>query len=165
MTSRQLRLRLGLSFQCFSPRFFVLLLNAWASSSSVEDWYTRYPVYPPYCSTPAEMDTRVIPQVQNDRRLGSNSRLIHTSVIIRHGARTPWTALDCWEGYQPVAWDCNLTTYLATPPPQRIEQEEGFVSPDGQSTTILFEKRYDALSDPGDPLSNVLNVRTASQSR
>ena len=123
---------------------------------SPDDWYKRYPAYHPYCSTRQDMATRSIPEVANDPRLGE-SRLIHATVIVRHGARTPWTALDCWDGYTPVSWDCNLTTYLATPPPQRIAQEEGYVSPNGQSGTVLFEKRYDALQDPGDNLSNVLN--------
>ena len=125
------------------------------STTSPAEWYTRYPAYHPYCSTREDMKTRGIPEVADDPRLGE-SRLLHASVIVRHGARTPWTALDCWEGYVPK-WDCNLTTYLATPPPQRIKQEEGYVSPDGQSSVVLFEKRYDALQDEGDNLSNILN--------
>jgi hypothetical protein len=139
----------------------VFLPNAvlWAFgkvAANPDDWYTRYPSYPPYCATPEDMQARLIPEIANDSRLGE-SRLLHTSVIIRHGARTPWKSFDCWEGYETEnVWDCNLTTYLATPPPQRIEQEEGYVSPDGQSSVMLFEKRYDAFSDPGDPLANIL---------
>ena len=45
---------------------------------------------------------------------------------------------------------------MATPPPQRIEQEEGYVSPEGQSGVVLFEKRYDALQDEGNPIGNIL---------
>lgn len=129
-----------------------------AAPSSPDNWYTKYPAYHPYCSTREQIKTRDIPQVADDARLGQ-SRLLHATVIVRHGARTPWTALDCWEGYAP-AWNCNLTTYLATPPPQRIAQEEGYVNPDAyQSGLVLFEKRYDALQDPGrsNQFSNILN--------
>lgn len=132
-----------------------LLFSVVVLASSPDDWYTKYAAYHPYCSTRQDMATRAIPQVADDPRLGQ-SRLLHATVIVRHGARTPWTALDCWDGYT-TEWDCNLTTYLATPPPQRIQQEEGYVSPNGQSGLVLFEKRYDSLQDPGDQLSNVLN--------
>lgn len=60
--------------------------NDAATEASPSDWYTRYPAYHPYCSTRDDMKQRGIPEVKDDPRLGE-SRLLHASIIIRHGAR------------------------------------------------------------------------------
>eukprot|EP00339_Tiarina_fusa_P007802 CAMPEP_0117057176 /NCGR_PEP_ID=MMETSP0472-20121206/39683_1 /TAXON_ID=693140 ORGANISM="Tiarina fusus, Strain LIS" /NCGR_SAMPLE_ID=MMETSP0472 /ASSEMBLY_ACC=CAM_ASM_000603 /LENGTH=86 /DNA_ID=CAMNT_0004773937 /DNA_START=60 /DNA_END=316 /DNA_ORIENTATION=+ len=53
-----------------------------------ETWYTRYPSYPPYCSTPDEMATRAIPNLQDHHdSLYGETRLLHVTAAIRHGAR------------------------------------------------------------------------------
>ena len=127
------------------------------------DWYKRYPAYPPYCSIPSEMAKRQIPPLSDDARPGL-TRLVHTSVIIRHGARTPADSnMVCWEGYHQdpaFVWNCSLTTLLGTPSPHDIAIEEGASSVDTSTATsalALFEKRYDALDDPADNINNYLN--------
>ena len=122
-------------------------------------WYTRYPFYPPYCSTPDEMVKRTIPPLQKDKRLGE-TRLRHVTAVLRHGSRTPYKAgLNCWEGYdtnpETSVWDCNLTAYLAPPPPAVVSKEEGENTNHDQAM-FLFEKRYDALTDASQNLNNHL---------
>ena len=122
------------------------------------DWYTRYPAYPPYCSTPEEMARRRVPDLSDDPRLGE-TRLQHVTAILRHGARTPWKAgINCWEDYatnpETAVWDCNLTTYLSPPPPERVTEEGAAVGSD--EAMFLFEKRYDALQSPQYNISNFL---------
>jgi len=82
---------------------------------------------------------------------------------MRHGARTPWgNTLNCWDDYwtnpDTAIWDCNLTAYLAPPPPARVT-EEGADAGTGEAM-FLFEKRYDAFVDRTSQsgfLSNFLN--------
>ena len=114
-----------------------------------ESWYKRYPKYPPYCSTPEMMQERRIPPLTTDDRVG-DSRLVHVTSVIRHGARTPYSSdLDCWDGYwensETAIWNCNLTTFLA--PPLSATAGENNVM-------FLFEKQYNALQAP---LRNKLN--------
>lgn len=78
-----------------------------------------------YCSEPSAMQSRGIPPISDD------SQLIQAIVVIRHGARTPYTPLKCWNGYN-TRWDCNLTTDMLVP-----------------DKPVVFEKRYDGLmQDP-----------------
>lgn len=124
-----------------------------------ENWYTRYAAYPPYCSTPDAMAQRKIPALLEDSRTGE-TRLLHATAVLRHGARTPWKAgINCWEDYttnpETAVWDCNLTTYLSPPPPERVT-EEGATSVGSDEAMFLFEKRYDALTTPQYNLSNFL---------
>ena len=73
-------------------------INSIIEDYNPADWYKRYPVYPPYCSIPSEMAKRQIPPLSDDARPGL-TRLMHTSVMIRHGARTPADSnMQCWEG-------------------------------------------------------------------
>lgn len=129
-----------------------------------DDWYKKYPVYHPYCSTPLEMEKRKIPPLppQSEASTGQ-SRLVHVTAIIRHGARTPWQGSpNCWENYtspgsDTAVWDCNLTTILAPPSPERIEEEEDEHTASQQTEAMfLFEKRYDALVSKDDP-SNAID--------
>jgi hypothetical protein len=128
-----------------------------AQGTNPDDWYTRYPAYPPYCATPQEMAHRQIPPLIQDSRTGQ-TELLHVTGVIRHGARTPWTGfLNCWEGWaqKDDVWDCNLPTIVGVPSTEWVfqrEQQEG-----GSPGMMLFEKYYDALSNPDDNLSNELN--------
>jgi ubiquitin-like domain-containing CTD phosphatase 1 len=104
------------------------------------------------------MALRTIPPLANADQSFGESRLEHASVIIRHGARTPWTSgLNCWEGYaaskETGVWDCDLTTYLAPPP----STDGTAASSNDPNATFLFEKRYDALQHPEHGLSNYFN--------
>jgi len=100
----------------------------------------------------------------NNKRLIGETRLVHVTAIIRHGARTPWSnQIKCWDGFwnssETGVWDCDdLTTFMTSP----SRNETGISST--TKTTIpvdpaffLFEKRYDALHFPRDGLTNILN--------
>lgn len=148
----------------------VLLLLSSSTSSEVaaqqhepkkEEWYTRYSVYPPYCATPDEMARRKIPVLEKDSRYG-DAQIAHASVLIRHGARTPWSGdINCWDGYWTAPdtgiWNCDLTTYLSPPSPKRVEEEEQLPDESSSPAMFLFEKHYDALMDPVHNLRNDLN--------
>jgi hypothetical protein len=128
------------------------------------EWYTKYNSYPPYCSTPEEMRSRQIPELSEDNKEVGETRILHATAIIRHGARTPWTSnLECWDGYhenvETGIWDCELTTIMAPPSPNTVAQEEGTYDPNHhpEDAFFLFEKRYDALGHPADGLTNELN--------
>lgn len=131
---------------------------------SKDMWYTRYPSYPPYCSTPEQMAQRSIPVLAKDPRWGE-TRLQHVTAILRHGARTPYKGnMNCWEDYntnpETAVWDCNLTAYLSPPPPAVVSKSEGTKKSgggNGDEAMFLFEKRYDALQAPDRNLSNILH--------
>ena len=125
------------------------------------DWYTKYPKYPGYCSTPEQMESRFIPPLKGD--LG-DSRLVHVTSVIRHGARTALGRSpdnQCWDGYwdnpETAVWDCRLTELVAPPSTDRILEEEynqgGYAN--SLSAQFLYEKVFDALNSGGD--SNILN--------
>ena len=101
------------------------------------------------------MATRSIPPLEQNPK-APETRLIHVSAVIRHGARTPYTSKqECWAGYwesRSSHWDCDLTTMLAPPSPMRIQDEEdnldyNYADEDGFAM-FLFEKEYDALKEP-----------------
>jgi len=79
------------------------------------DSYTKYTDYPPYCSTNAQMEERSIPRLDNKFATNGSLKLMHVTAVIRHGARTPTTANQCWEGHDIYsdAWNCKLTTLMA----------------------------------------------------
>lgn len=138
---------------------FILGAAEYASTS----FYQRYKQYPEYCSTPQHMENRRIPPLQPLNTSSSKSigetRLIHVTAVIRHGARTPWSAqMKCWEGYwqDPATgvWDCDLTTHMALP--QKKDQGGGDAAATA-AATCLFEKRYDALMPPTPEVSNDFN--------
>ena len=114
-------------------------------------WYTRYPAYPEYCSTPEQMQSRAIPPLQENPHVGE-TQLAHVTAIIRHGARAVYKSLDCWKGYQDNpetgVWDCDLNDILALPSAAKSD-----------SATLLLEKKYDALELP---LKNSLNGTCAT---
>lgn len=142
---------------------FILLIFVRTSFGKYDSTsYTEYESYPPYCSIPEEMERRKIPVLNNVDEAGETN-LLHVTAILRHGARTPWKAgLNCWDGYasdpETSQWDCNLTTFLAPPPPDRVRQEEGEKNKTNKTANeamLLFEKRYDSFLLK--PLVNVTN--------
>jgi len=124
--------------------------------------YAKYEKYPPYCSTPDEMEKRAVPPLQENSN-GVSSQLIHVTTIIRHGARTPYASApkyQCWNGYwedeETGIWNCGLKTYVS-PPATTKEQavdSEGMLE---EEPDFLFEKRYDALTGPPGKTGNFLN--------
>jgi len=112
------------------------------------------------------------------------TRLVHVTAVIRHGARTPWSSeMKCWDGFwdspQTGKWDCDdLTTFMAAPsrngrtlkktndnnssknrnnPTDNDNDNDNGNDNDNDSAFFLFEKRYDALNFPEEGLTNVLN--------
>jgi hypothetical protein len=132
-----------------------------AAEDEKADWYTRYPLYPQYCSTPEQMQARNIPPLQDNGPRVGETRLRHVTSIIRHGARTVFGNAHCWDGYwddpESAIWDCDLTTLLALPTPQRVQEEEEATTMTADTTMFLFEKKYDALHDSEHGFTNLLN--------
>eukprot|EP00560_Eucampia_antarctica_P008333 CAMPEP_0197826666 /NCGR_PEP_ID=MMETSP1437-20131217/3591_1 /TAXON_ID=49252 ORGANISM="Eucampia antarctica, Strain CCMP1452" /NCGR_SAMPLE_ID=MMETSP1437 /ASSEMBLY_ACC=CAM_ASM_001096 /LENGTH=611 /DNA_ID=CAMNT_0043427195 /DNA_START=140 /DNA_END=1975 /DNA_ORIENTATION=- len=129
----------------------------------MKHWYTRYASYPPYCSTPDEMASRTVPPMTTD----VPTKLLHVTTIIRHGARTPYRVVDCWDGFwkdgsDTAKWDCELKTMMSPPAPPEITSAENNNNnakkedPElaGEGSMFLFEKRYDGLTKP---LKNIMN--------
>lgn len=92
--------------------------------------YEKYNKYPPYCSTPEEMETRAVPPLQSG---AIASQLVHVTALIRHGARTPYGSApnyQCWNGYwddeETGVWNCDLKTY--TSPPAATRGMEAVIS-------------------------------------
>lgn len=111
------------------------------SNHNMDTHYTAYTAYPPYCSTPEQMKERAIPPLAPGGSFGE-SKLRHVTAIIRHGARTPWTAnLPCWKDFRnnSLPWDCKVQT--------SVSPELG---------AAWFKKQYDALQFPQFNLSNEL---------
>lgn len=131
--------------------------------------YSKYPEYPPYCSTPEQMKERQIPPLPSSN---TSTVLVHVTAVLHHGARTilgPEKTGPCWEGFwekeETAVWDCDLNTYLAPPSYTRIYEEEEEEDEKEQSSyninadpisdaTFLFNLEFDALKSP---LSNILN--------
>eukprot|EP00584_Thalassiosira_punctigera_P025375 CAMPEP_0172576440 /NCGR_PEP_ID=MMETSP1067-20121228/137726_1 /TAXON_ID=265564 ORGANISM="Thalassiosira punctigera, Strain Tpunct2005C2" /NCGR_SAMPLE_ID=MMETSP1067 /ASSEMBLY_ACC=CAM_ASM_000444 /LENGTH=655 /DNA_ID=CAMNT_0013369111 /DNA_START=103 /DNA_END=2070 /DNA_ORIENTATION=- len=142
-------------FPYFSP--------AASQEAAEEHAYTKYEKYPPYCSTPDEMETRAVPPLGDIG--GVSSQLVHVTALIRHGARTPFAgapSYQCWEGYwedeETGVWDCDLKTYISPP---AVTKEKGQAA-DGEGVLdedpdFLFEKRYDALLVSPGKTGNNLN--------
>ncbi len=137
----------------------------------LQSFYTKYPHYPPYCATPEEMNTRSVPPLQDllpkthnnnnnnnnnhTKSLVGETRLVHVTAVIRHGARTPWSSeMKCWDGFwdsqQTGVWDCGMKTFMSSP--KRGSNHSSEFEP-----LLLFEKTYDALAFPDENLGNVLN--------
>ena len=125
-----------------------------SSESKKSEWYSRYPIYPEYCSTPDQMAKRAIPELKEDKLVTGDTRLVHVTAISRHGARTVLGSSKCWDGFwqndETGVWDCDLTMLFAPPSPERIHQEEHTAQSQKQAM-FLFDKRYDA------PVKNILN--------
>ena len=116
------------------------------------------------------MKTRAIPPLEDHQgSVFGETRLLHVTSIIRHGARTPWRGAPkyrCWDSYwtdvETAIWDCKLTTLMAPPLLETIEIEEGKQINDNDDEDrdlafFLFEKKFDALRYPEAGLTNELN--------
>ena len=118
----------------------ILLLMTLALLENVECF--KPSVYPAYCSesgSDQEINSaaRQIPALSVSER-DLVDQLMQVQVMIRHGARTPYDALQCWKDYA-VRWDdCNVTQ-LVLP----SDKDSGTV-PDAP---WLFRKLYDASPD------------------
>jgi len=133
-----------------------------SSSLGSRSTYTKYKHYPPYCSTPEEMDSRAIPPLKDSE---IDSQLVQVTALIRHGARTPWSGApdyQCWSGYweskETGVWDCDLKTYMSRPAPTRDREKMDAGGVIEEEPDVLFEKNYDALTfiDSG-TTGNILN--------
>ena len=89
-------------------------------------------LYPQYCSVSSEMNRRFIPPLTDSSV--QKFQLLQVTILIRHGARTPHTFENCWEGYS-TQWDCadTMTTLMAPA-----------ATADSSGQRFLFEKKYDA---------------------
>jgi hypothetical protein len=133
-----------------------------SSHSDPNKWYQRYADYPGYCSTPNQMIERKIPKLPQNISGVGETKLVHVTSVIHHGARTNLGAEingPCWDGFweseETGVWDCYLNTYLAPPSKHRIEEEEEGVNANSKPDSIfLFNLEFDALKKP---LSNILN--------
>jgi len=111
------------------------------------------------------MSNRIIPMVRDRDPLIGETRIVHATAVIRHGARTPWSShIQCWDGFwdskDTGVWDCDLTTIMAPPSPEQVDEEEDKESAswwDTDNSFFLFEKHYDALGYPEAGLTNELN--------
>ena len=135
----------------------LLLVGTVTAEPATSTFYSAYSKYPDYCSTPAMMQSRTIPPLPDDPRWGE-TRLLHVTTVIRHGARTPTEgAFACWDGYweneATGVWNCSLTIDMALDPRASANDND---NDNNDVTTTLFEKRYDALMDQPDGLSNNL---------
>jgi len=116
-----------------------------------ESWYTRYPHYPSYCSTPNQTMKRTIPPLEpiyddNDHDDDEDhdgkeeednntrkTRLLHVTVVTRHGTRTIAQGpskdnYQCWKDFwtnkETGVWDCSLRSMVMPPSPERVLEEE-----------------------------------------
>jgi ubiquitin-like domain-containing CTD phosphatase 1 len=96
------------------------------------------------------MEERAIPPLNKPADLQTS--LLHVTIIIRHGARTPWNDHTCWTGWKEQDWNCELKTLTAPPSqPEILLLEKNTtenVELNGEGAMFLFEKNYDALMDP-----------------
>ena len=117
--------------------------------------YKRYSAYHPYCSDPNEMKTRSIPSLSKN---STTSQILHATVVIRHGARTPSHGDHfCWDGYWDApqgVWDCTnrQAQLFAT-----SELEDYTNRSEMEDVTLTIEKVYDVFSQNSNLLKNELN--------
>ena len=122
------------------------------------EWYKKYSTYSTLCSTPDQLETRQIPPLLPPMNQAYTSQLIHVSLVIRHGARTPTSIHPCWKGYGDIGsdtaiWNCNLVTSLSG----GIQQEQQSGNTD-TSSTFTYQKKYDAFSfNTKTGIKNILN--------
>ncbi|KAF0684966.1 Aste57867_23089 [Aphanomyces stellatus] len=57
--------------------------------------------YPAYCAK--DMDANKVQPLKDPKNL----ELIQVQLVVRHGARTPWSANRCWDGYNEE-WNCSI---------------------------------------------------------
>eukprot|EP00752_Nemacystus_decipiens_P007485 g6687.t1 len=97
--------------------------------------------FPKYCAK--DMEANAIPPLNDSVTLSfgdnvslADVELLQVHVMIRHGARGPYTKPRCWEGYD-IRWDCNITEVVSPT----------LSADDGVTAAGLFRKRYDAYPE------------------
>ena len=140
--------------------------SAMNQADAKDSWYTRYPHYPSYCSTPNQMNKRSIPPLEPIPN--KKTKLLHVTAITRHGARTiaegpSKNNYNCWKGFwtneETGVWDCALKSMLMPPSAERVMEEEetkeqAETDLEIPKSLFFFTASYDALKKP---LSNTLN--------
>ncbi|OQR91851.1 hypothetical protein ACHHYP_04309 [Achlya hypogyna] len=84
------------------------LVTALALAAVVSGIHLDSRGYPRYCGK--DMATSKIRPVQDPR--ATSMELVHVQLLVRHGARTPYSWQKCWNGYSE-AWNCSLRDRMA----------------------------------------------------
>jgi 2-phosphoxylose phosphatase len=93
---------------------------------------------PAYCSK--DMSERAIPPL--DLETSEGMKLKQVQVLIRHGARTPYTDHVCWKGYN-IQWNnCNVSEIMEASPSSFTSATSAGTAE--ASTYWRFRKLYDA---------------------
>lgn len=110
--------------------FGILIL--FSSITGTTGW--KPSTYPDYCSKDIATRNMIPPLSDDQRALVSELKQVH--VMIRHGARTPYTDYSCWKDYSKlVSWNnCNITELMVA--------SDSYTSTD-ISSLWLFRKIYD----------------------
>ena len=157
----------------------ILLIACYLSISNAIVKQYHPTVYPEYCSKHIKDTHKIEPLSTYDR--DRVEELVQVHSIIRHGARTPWTALKCWRHYD-VPWShCNVTELMVTSPSSTGNNAfSGSTSSGSGSTTdslgagdgsydtnFIFRKLYDGSRDllGGDCLTGQLISEGYEQER
>ena len=90
---------------------------------------------PSYCAHHITKANRGIPTL-NSNESSLVSELAQVQVLMRHGARTPYTSLACWQGYDIQWTGCRVHTLEA---PSIASEKDYSFSP----SPIQFRKMYD----------------------
>lgn len=101
--------------------------------STVHAWSPS--TYPEYCSK--DIDSKQIP-VLTAEELTFVTELKQVQVMIRHGARTPYAKLKCWQNYDVIWNNCNVTELMLASP--------SYTNPERPSPW-LFRKLYDGSAN------------------
>ena len=116
---------------------FLLLLNLHLSSG---DPGGPYPNYCSKTSSPSAFTSSPrVPPLPASVASSTNARILSSSVVIRHGARTPYEPNFCWDGYQESedsVWDCKTNVLMSTAPTES--------SKFSNTSNLAFEKVYEA---------------------
>jgi hypothetical protein len=70
---------------------------------------------PYYCSEPGPPSFSNTTRIPTPVNLPSTAQLLTASVVIRHGARTPYEPSYCWKGYldsDAAKWDCDTSMVM-----------------------------------------------------
>lgn len=86
---------------------------------------------PPYCSNDMNMHKIPLLTTQEEGLIG---RLKQVQVMIRHGARTPYSKFSCWKEYDLDWINCNVTDLLSV---------SDVTAPITSSSSWWFRKVYD----------------------
>ena len=110
--------------QCIVVALMVSILRTTA-------WFPSYS--PQYCSHDHSIESRRIPELSASQQ-ANVANIEQVQVMLRHGARTPYTNYSCWLDYDVIWNNCNVTElYLASPSYNSLKRPAEW----------LFRKLYD----------------------